>query len=635
VEPIGDGGLLLRALERLGIGPEAASSAGIDGLVEIGTQVRFRHPLVRTAAWRSADATAVREVHRALAEAIDPGREPDRHAWHRAQAAVATDEETAEELTIAADRALARGGHAAVASLLELAAELSTDSTARAARLLAAAEAYLTAGVPARVPQLLDIAGISPLDQVRQAHAERLRAQAAFALTHSRAATPRLLAAAQLLAESEPAAARETYLAAVGVALHGGRLASEELQAAAAGGRALPPGSDASGLLLTGLSTWVLDGHTAAVPVLRRALHALSQDDDLRLLWLAVPASQVVWDDESWHQLSERAIAHARRTGALSLLPAALSFQAGALILAGRLAEAAGLCDEIDVLARVTGLAPDATAALTLAAARGRETEARELIGLAIGDADTYGEGRLHGVADVAAALLYNGLGDYRAALRAARRAADCDDLAVGNWALVEAVEAATRAGKAANAAEARDRLAERTGPVGSDWALGMQAVADALAGPPTEAEERYREAIERLSITRLGLLAARARLLYGEWLRRAGRRTDARVELRAAHEAFVAMGTEAFAERAGRELNATGETTRSRTAGPHEELTPQESQVARLAVAGHTNAEIGAALFLSPRTVEWHLRKVFTKLNIASRRELATVLRGPDGPRR
>jgi DNA-binding CsgD family transcriptional regulator/tetratricopeptide (TPR) repeat protein len=361
----------------------------------------------------------------------------------------------------------------------------------------------------------------------------------------------------------------------------------------------------------------------------------MSADDDLRLLWLAVPSSQVVWDDESWYQLSERAITHARSTGALLLLPTALSFQAGALTLAGRLADAAGLCDEIDVLARLTGLAPDATAALTLAAIRGREAEARELISQAVGDANTYGEGRLHGAADVAAALLSNGLGDYRTAMHAARRAADCDDLAVGNWALVEAVEAATRAGEVAIAAEARERLAERTGPVGSDWALGVQAVADALAGPPAEAEEHYREAIERLSITRLGLLVARARLLYGEWLRRAGRRADARFELRAAHETLTAMGAEAFAERAGRELKATGETVRSRTAAPHEELTPQEAQVARLAVAGHTNAEIGAALFLSPRTVEWHLRKVFTKLGIASRRELATALRAPEGPRR
>jgi DNA-binding CsgD family transcriptional regulator len=630
VEPAGDGALLLRALERLGVGPEAASSAEIDDLVEIGAQVRFRHPLVRTAAWRSADATAVREVHRALAEVIDPGREPDRRAWHRAQAVVATDEETAEELTCAADRALDRGGHAAVAALLELAAELSAEPTARAARLLAAADAYLTAGVPTRVPQLLDIAGISPLDQIRQAHAERLRAQAAFALTHSRAAEPRLLAAARRLADLDAAAARETYLAAVGVALHTGHLASEELRVAAADARALPRGLDASGLLLTGLTTWALDGHTAAVPELRRALRALSQDDDLRLLWLAAPASQVVWDEESWYRLSERAITHARRTGALSLLPAALSYQAGALILAGRLADAAGLCDEIDVLARMTGLATFAPAALTLAAVRGREAEATELIGLAVRDADTYGDGRLRAAADVAGALLYNGLGNYPVAMRAARRAADCDDLAVGNWALAETVEAAARAGEAAIAAEARERLAERTGPAGSDWALGVQAVADALAGPPAEAEERYREGIERLSVIRLGLLVARARLLYGEWLRRAGRRADARAELRAAHEAFTAMGAEVFAKRASRELEATGETIRSRTVGPHEELTPQESQVARLAVAGHTNAEIGAALFLSPRTVEWHLRKVFTKLRIASRRELATALRGP-----
>ncbi|GAA2419340.1 LuxR family transcriptional regulator [Nonomuraea africana] len=628
VEAVGDGTLLLRALERLGIGPEAAAPARIDGLMEIGARVRFRHPLVRAAARRSADAAELREVHRALAEVIDPSREPDRRAWHRAQAAVATDEEVAEELERSIGHALARGGYAAVAHVLERAAELSADSTAHAARLLVAADAYLTAGMPVRVPQLLDIAGTAPLDPKRQAHAERLRAQAAFALTHGRAAGPRLLAAAQRLAELEPTAARETYLWALGVALHAGPLAGEDLHRAAAGARAVPPGTDAVGLLLTGLATWVLDGHAAAVPELRRALRTLSEDDDLRLLWLAAPASHAVWDDETWYQLSERAVAHARATGALSLLPAALSSRAGALIQAGRFADAAALTDQIDALGRATGLVPDLCPALTLAAARGREAEARELIDTVLRDADAYGEGRLNGMADVAAALLYNGLGEYPAAMRAAQRAAGRDDLGVGNWALVESVEAAARAGETGIASRARERLSERTRSAGSDWALGVQALADALAGSPGEAEDRYREAIEQLSTTRLDLLVARARLLYGEWLRRAGRRTDARDELRAAHHAFAAMGAEAFARRAGRELQATGETVQSRTNGPRDELTPQETQVARLAVAGRTNAEIGAALFLSPRTVEWHLRKVFTKLRIATRRELAAALR-------
>jgi DNA-binding CsgD family transcriptional regulator len=251
-----------------------------------------------------------------------------------------------------------------------------------------------------------------------------------------------------------------------------------------------------------------------------------------------------------------------------------------------------------------------------------------ELIEATVKDADARGEGRLLGLAGYAKAVLCNGLGRYPAALEAARQAAEYEDLAVYNWTLGELIEAAVRSGEPTVASQARERLAQRTAVAGTDWALGVQALADALAGPPGQAEENYREAIKRLSATRIGLPLARARLLYGEWLRREDRRGDARAQLRTAHDAFTTMGAEGFAERAGRELAATGETVRKRTPGAREEFTSQESQIARLAVSGRTNPEIGAVLFLSPRTVEWHLRKVFIKLGIGSRRELAVALR-------
>ena len=628
VEPVGDVTLLWRALDRLGIGLEAAAPAEAAGLVEFGTRVRFRHPLVRSASRRSADAAELREVHRALAEVTDPDQDPDRRAWHRAHAAVGPDEEVAGELERSAGRALARGGPSAAASFLERAAELSPDPKPRAARVLAAAGARLDAAPVTTVSDLLAAAELGPLDPLQRARVESLRARVAFGLNRGRAAGPPLLAAARRLEELDPTAARRTYLSALGAAVHAGRLGDRDLRRAAEAARGVPAGEEVAGLLLTGLTVWSLDGYAPAVPHLRRALDALTADEDLRLLWLAAPVAHEVWDDAAWYRLTEQAVRFARATGALSLLPIALVFHAGALVLASRLAEASDLLDEANVLGQATGQAMHPYASLTLAAHRGRELPAMELIDATIREGAERDEGRLLGLAGYAKAVLSNALGRYPAALEAARQAAEYEDLAVFNWTLGELVEAATRAGEAGPAAEARERLAERTAAAGTDWALGAQALADALAGPPGKAEERYREAIERLAATRLDMQLTRARLLYGEWLRRENRRSQARTQLRAAHETFAAMGAEAFAERASRELAATGETVRKRAVGVHDELTPQEAQIARLAVAGRTNPEIGAELFLSPRTIEWHLRKVFSKVGIASRRELAAALR-------
>ncbi|GAA5185385.1 LuxR family transcriptional regulator [Rugosimonospora acidiphila] len=628
VEPVGDVTLLWRALERLGIEPDAITPAQAAGLVEVGTRVRFRHPLVRSAAWRSAGAEELREVHRALAEVTDPRRDPDRHAWHRAHAAVGPDEQVAGELERSADRAMARGGRSAAAAFLQRATELAADPRRRAALALAAAQARFAAGAPAQVPDLLAAAELCPLDLLQQARVQRLRAQVEFVLNPGRDACAPLLTAAARLETLDGAAAQETYLSALGAAVHAGRLGDDELRRAAEAARAVPAGQDAVGLLLTGLVGWSLDGYPASVPLLRQALGALGTDEDLNLLWLTGPVAYEVWEDATWHRLTEAAVRSSREAGSLSLLPTALAFRAGALVFAGQFADASDLLDEADALGRATRLAGHPSASLMLAAYRGQELPALELFEATVKDADARGEGRLLGLAGYARAALFNGLGRYPAALEAARQAAEYEDIAVFNWTLGELVEAAARDGASAVATRARDRLAERTAVAGTDWALGAQALADALAGPPGRAEAQYRESIERLSATSMRLPLARARLLYGEWLRRESRRGDARTQLRSAHDAFRTMGAEGFAQRAGRELAATGETVRKRNPAACDDLTSQEAQIARLAVAGRTNPEIGAEMFLSPRTVEWHLRKVFMKLGIGSRRELAGALR-------
>ncbi|MER7893801.1 AAA family ATPase [Micromonospora sp. NPDC094482] len=628
VEPVGDVPLLWRALDRLGIRPEAAAPAEATGLVEFGARVRFRHPLVRSATWRAAEASELRDVHRALAEVTDPRRDPDRRAWHRAHAAVGPDEEVARELERSASRALARGGRAAAASFLVRAAELTPDSRSRAARTLAAAQAQLQAGAAAEAAQLLSAAELGPLDALQAAEVQRLRAQVTFTLNPGQAAGPPLLAAARCLTDLDLDAARAAYLSAAGAAVHAGRFGGDDLRRAAEAARGVPAGDDVTGLLLTGLSTLNLDGHAAAVPQLRRALDALTAEEDLSLLWLAAPVAHEVWDDEGWHRLTEQAVRFARATGSLSLLPTALVFRAGALVFSGRFADASDLIDESCALEQATGLTMHPSAALTLAAHRGQELPAVELIDATVREGEARGQGRLVGLAGYAKAVLSNGLGQYPAALAAARSAAEYADLGVFSWTLSELIEAASRVGDAGLAAETRDRLAERTGAAGTAWARGVQALADALTAGPRHADEHYREAIEQLANTRLALQLARARLLYGEWLRRENRRGEARTQLRDAYETFATAGAEGFADRAGRELTATGETVRKRALDVPVDLTPQEARIARLAVAGRTNPEIGAMLFLSPRTVEWHLRKVFTKLDITSRRELAVALR-------
>ncbi|RNG23532.1 ATP-binding protein [Streptomyces botrytidirepellens] len=627
VEPVGDELLLWRALRLLSIGPDAAAPAETAGLLKLGAPVRFRHPLVRSAAWRGADADVLRAVHSALADATDAERDPDRRAWHLAHATVGPNEQVAAALERSADRALARGGRAAAASFLERAAALSPGPRERARRALAAAGAHLDAGAPARVPDLLAAAELGPLDQLQQANASRLRAKASSMTNPGLGAIQPLLAAASKLRELDPAAARETYLSAFGAAIWAGRLDEGGLRRAAEAARDLPAGDATAGVFLRALVAWTVDGPVAAFPLLARALHSVTNDENLAVLWPAANAAVELGDLAAWLDITDRAVRFARTTGALSILSTALPYRAASLGYTGRFSEAWDLLAEAANAEEATGTATRMATTALLSAYRGRERSALELVEAAERDGEQRGLGRLIGMAACARAVLHNGLGNYPLAMEAALRGLEYQDLVVHHWTCNELVEAATRVGDPAVAAQARKRLADWS-QAGTPWALGAQAVADALAGAHEQAEDRYHDAIGHFSRGGLGVFEARARLLYGEWLRRRNRRTQARTELRTAHEAFVTMGTEAFAERARRELLATGETVRRRTVGAPV-LTPQETQIARLAVAGHSNAEIGAQLFLSPRTVEWHLRKVFARLGITSRRELDGALPG------
>jgi DNA-binding CsgD family transcriptional regulator/tetratricopeptide (TPR) repeat protein len=636
VEPIGDVTLLWRAAERLEIGPDAAAPAVTAGLIELGVRVRFRHPLVRSAVCRSAPVAERQAVHRALADATDGETAPDRRAWHRAQGALGPDESVARELVRCAARAQGRGGVAAAAAFLARATELTPNPELRAGRALVAAQAKLDAAAPDAAFDLLATADIGPLDELRRARLERLRAELAFATTRGSAAPPSLLEAAKRLEPLDAELARETYLDAVGAAIFAGRESpGGGVVRVAEAARAAPPAPRPPrpiDLLLDGLACRFTESYATAVQPLRRALEAYVATDgrpnDVRALWLACRVAPDLWEDELWHQLAVRAVSVARAAGHLSLLPIALTYRAGVHVHAGEFDAAAALIAEADAISDATGGAPLWYTSLVLAAWRGQENRALQLVQLSVGDATVRGEGRAIALAHYATAVLYDGLGRYEDALAAAQRACAYEDLGLFGWALIELIEAAARSDKPDVAADALLRLDERTQAAGTDWALGIQARSRALVSDGDAPDAFYREAIERLGRTRIAVHLARAQLLYGEWLRRQNRRVDARDQLRAAHETFIRVGASAFAQRARRELSATGETVRKRTVETLDELTAQEVQVARLAAEGRTNPEIAAQLFISARTVEYHLHKVFTKLAIVSRKELRGALR-------
>jgi DNA-binding CsgD family transcriptional regulator len=637
-DPMGDATLVWLAARRLGIETSALAPAEDAQLVEFGSRVRFRHPLVRSAVYRAASPADRRSVHEALAELNDPEADADRRAWHRALAAAGPDEDVAAELEHVADRAQTRGGVAATAAFLERAAALTVDSALRARRALAAAQAKHQAGAPDAALALLASAQAGPLDQLQRAKGEVLRAQVTFTTNRGRDAPPLLLSAAKQLEPLDMTLARQTYLEALMAAQFAGRFASGAALAVAEAARTAPPSPRprAPDLLLDGLAVMITEGRTAGAPLLKQALNAFRNEDiaatgGFRWLWLAEEAAIEMWDHDTWQELARREIQLVRDAGALTVLPLALSANIVAHIFAGELAAAASLVDEVQIVTEATGSQLAPYGPLILAASRGREAELSGLIEATLKDVVPRGEGVGVSTCQWAKALLYNGLGQYGSALAAAQQVTEPAlpkrlDATV-NWVLPELVEATARSGHAELAHDALRQLSEMTRAAGTEWARGLEARSRALLSGEEAAESLYHEAIERLGRTRVRGDHARAHLLYGEWLRRGGRRVNAREQLRTAHRMFTDMGMEAFAERARRELRATGETVRKRWADTREELTPQEKHIARLARDGLSNPEIGARLFLSPRTVEWHLHHVFTKLGIRSRQQLARAL--------
>ncbi|MCY1145625.1 AAA family ATPase [Actinoplanes sp. Pm04-4] len=772
-EPVGDAELLWLAAARLGIGAEAAADAEQTGLVSFRDRVRFRHPLVRSAVYRSAGLAERREAHRALAESTDPRGDADRRAWHRARAAVGPDEDVAAELERCADRAATHGGIAAAAAFLDQAAALTPDPARRVRRSLDAAQAKAHAGAFPDALAVLAMAESGRLSPEDQARVELLRAQISFTSGRGNVALPLLLAAARRLEPLDPRLARDTYLDAMSAALFAGRFAAgtrarqvaEAVQAAntqlhhtadpdrttasharestpnqqivaaqtaadarritdtharaaasnqqiaaaqraadahihrpadtprtidtdvreATGNRqvaeaqgvagthihhtteaaqpantpthqATPTrestinrqiaeaqraaetiragqshGSRKNDALLDGLATLFTDGYPPAATALHKAVHAfateeLTMEEALRSAWLSIATASALWNDADWDAITRRHLNFARSSGALSALPLALDTRIVVQLFTGDLTTAAALVEERRSVAEATrsGLAPYGE--IGLWAVRGRADRAEPMIRACLEDVTARGEGVGVNMTQWARAVLCNGLGRYPEAVAAAREAAaDPLELGLPQWALAELIEAAVHSGDQSTAATALEQLSPMARASGTDWALGVEASRRALLHK--DADALHREAIERLDRTLVGFEAARARLLYGEWLRREGRRVDARTQLREAHEAFVRMGADAFAGRTGRELQATGETIRRRTVEAPGKLTAQEAHIARLAAEGLTNPEIGAALYISPRTVEWHLRRIYSKLGVGNRRRLRQTL--------
>ena len=638
-EPLGDTVLLQRAIETLGLDMSAVDPAVDAGVFTIDTRVAFAHPLVRSAAYQAATAADRHRVHSALAAATDPETDPDRHAWHRARATSGPDEEVAVELERSAERARTRGGIAAAAAFLQRAVALTQEPARRVERALAAAEASLQAGAFDAALGLLDIAEVGPLDDLQVAQVNFLRGGVGLAAGQPNAATL-LRRATKLLEPFDLALARETYLNAWAAAVFAGHPAgTDELLEICRAAQALPPAEvpRPEDMLLDGLSLLITHGHAAAAPILlgvgRTLLESdLSLAEVARWAWLAPTGSNTIWDDDlTTRVLVTRIVERVRDAGAIGQLPHHLAVLGTITAWSGDFASTASIIAETDSIALATGTPFPPFVALRLTALQGTEAVASPLIAQTIDDADS-GQGISATNAHWAAAVLYNGLGRYGDATAAASEATSVPFPLFGAmWALPELVEAAARGGDFELARDALQRLEKVTQPSGTDLALGIYARCRALLSNGGSADDEYREAIDRLGRTRIRTELARAHLLYGEYLRRENRRVDARGQLRTAHEMFVAIGMEAFADRARGELQASGEKVRRRTVDTRDDLTAQERQIARLARDGLSNPEIAARLFLSPRTVEWHLHNVFVKLDINSRRDLANALAGFD----
>ncbi|MGX1267953.1 AAA family ATPase [Streptomyces phaeoluteigriseus] len=636
-EPTGDPGLLWRASEALGLGPEAFDAAKDADAFVVGTRVGFRHPLVRSAVYRAASPGDRRRVHAALADVTSAEHDPDRRAWHRASATLHPEEEVAADLERSAVRARTRGGAAAAGAFLERAAELTPSPFQRARRLIAAAEARHDAGAPGAALRLIESARALPLTALQEALAVRLHARAGYALRRDRSGAQQLLAAAQGLEELDPVLARDTYIEALAAATYGGRLGDAEQVAAVANAilRATPATEEtdrARDLILRGQALLAAEGQEAAIATLRRAQRAfLEQAPDfleLHWMWFASRAAQDLWDPAGLRALADRQVELARAEGVVTVLPIALSLLLLVQMTDGDLDGAEASCDEIDAIKEVTGNPLPRYGRLLLAAYRGQVDEAERWAERIRADGYARGEGYALSAANFSEAVLYNGLGRFAEAATCGRRELPyTHELNLAMRTLLELVEAAAHTGERALAEQAFEQLAGVTRPVGTTYALAVLAMAEAQLCVGDEAENLYLDAIKRFEHERIPIWVGRCRLLYGEALNRQGRQADAREQLRRAHQVLTACGLNGFAQRAADELRASGENLRVRVRESVAQLTDQELNVARLAREGLTNREIGARLFISAHTVEYHLRKVFAKLGIKRRTELKPVL--------
>jgi DNA-binding CsgD family transcriptional regulator len=637
-ETTGDAVVLWRAAELLGVGAGAAAAAEDTGLIRFGLWVRFRHPLVRSAVYRDASVADRRAAHGALAEAMADIDEPDRRAWHYSQAVAGPDAEVADALELSAGRAWARGGIAAQAAFLEAAARLTPDPARRVERALAAAGAKRDAGAADAALDLLAVADAGPLDALSRARSTTLRARIAFDQGRNDAAVARLQTAARLFVPLDAASAREIFLETLAAAVFVGRFADgPRLFETADAARAVLPAPDPPrplDVLLDGLTTQVRGGFLEAAPLLRDVVDlylkelgeqhadAFSPGE----LWLACSAALDLWDNTALRVLAEYQVGSSRASGAVAALPVSLSYRALAHLHAGEFDDAASLIAEAYAIATEIGAPGMDYVDVSLAAWRG---EART-----IERAETFrrgaverGEGRLVTAIEYAQTVVLNSLGRYEDALEACRPSADLDEMGFSSTVPAEFVEAAVRSGHRELAVPVVERLVERTALSTTDWAAAAGLHCRALMSVGPEADELYREAIHFFDRSEGRVHAARTRLLHGEWLRRAGHRQAARTQLREAFDMLTQIGAAGFAARAARELDALGEHVSSRiSTGAAAALTIQEFQIARLVATGATSKEVGAQLFLSPRTIDAHLRSIFKKLGITSRRQLRDV---------
>jgi DNA-binding CsgD family transcriptional regulator len=612
-EPLGDPLLLWNAAQELGLPREAAEPAETARLVEIGSRVRFHHPLVRSSVYRSAPAEDRRRAHAALA-AVTERSDPDRRAWHRAQAAHGPDEDVAAELVRSADRARARGGMAAAAAFLRRAVELTPRADTRAERALVAAQALLSAGDPSAAGEVLRIAESGALDPLGAAHVDRLRGEIAFVATRGAEGPALLRRAAQQLEPLDIRAARETHLGALWATLATGSLEDRAVEAAAAA-LAAAPAPDPPGvpdLILDGLAHVLAGERPAGTALLKSALARAPAEMHGVPPQLISLACLEVWDAGAPVAILGHRVEKGRADGEVTPLIQALGPLALAYLPQGRLRAAAALLEEAEALAAGVGM-PPLLPRVHLAALR----DDAALLDEVTADATARGEGLLVRYTAYCEAMLHNARGQYAAAREALARVPTLFAALPQR----ELVEAAARTGERAIAEHAFGQLRECTQAAGTDWALGVEASCAALLAD--DADARHRDALEHLERSGCQTDECRARLLYGEFLRREGRRLDARAQLRAAHQGFAAIGALAFAERARQELRATGERARRRTPETSDELTPQELHIARLVGEGATSKEVASELFVSPRTIDAHLRNIFRKLEITSRRQL------------